>query len=445
MMRTAYKQSNTRREGPTLIGNDRQPRVSTVRRGALAVAAAGALTSVVAAATPSFALGAPAAPATPAPNYRGFETVLKHVLAQGAPGTWGQVDDARSGIHTVSLGKADLPGRSAPNPEGEFRVGSITKTFTSVLVLQLAAEHRVSLDTPAADYLPAGTLPASWHITVRQLLHHTSGLYDYTNDLLAGSTVPDFEQIRYKQYKPADLVAMAVRHGLQATPGSAYAYSNTNFVVLGMLIEHVTGKSYPTVLDQRIITPLRLRHTEFVVPRTTIDGPHAEGYLTPDDRSQPLFDATRQTASWIWTAGAVISNAEDLDSFLRALVTGRVLPPKQLKEMETMEAVNAGGTSSYGLGLREYKLSCGIKVVGHDGILEGYQSYAYTTLDGSRQVTFSANASNNSAVFQAEHKALDPVFCGTAAPASDTVTGDDQPAQHDSAEAATVFSEERNG
>jgi D-alanyl-D-alanine carboxypeptidase len=393
----------------------------STRRAMTGAVVVGTLGSMLATAVPaSAAADRPAAPSaqqsSPAPDMAALKKALQGVITAGAPGVFARVDDTSGHSGTVSVGTGDIATRTPVNPSGDFRVGSVTKTFTSVLVLQLVAQHKVDLNTAATHYLPHGVLPANSTITVRQLLNHTSGLYDYTNDLLTGDTVTGYQKFRYRTYRPQDLVADALKHGQQFKPGSQYSYSNTNFVVLGMLVEHITGKPYATVLKQRILAPLKLTHTEFVVPRTTIDGPHAIGYLTDDDRSKPLFDATNQTASWIWTAGALISSTSDLNRFLHALTTGRLLPRAQLAEMETWEAVTP--TSQYGLGLRRYDLSCGTKVIGHDGIIEGYQTYTYSTMDGSRQVTISANASNNSAVFAAERRALDPVFCGKPAPAA---------------------------
>ncbi|MGW7003075.1 serine hydrolase domain-containing protein [Streptomyces sp. NPDC054933] len=397
----------------------------STRRPLAAAVVAGTLGSMLATAAPANAApGKPttastqqAKPApTPPPNLGALRQALDGVVTAGAPGVFARVEDnSGRSVSTVSVGTGNIATHTPVNPNGVFRVGSITKTFSSVLVLQLVAQHKVNLDTAATRYLPSGVLPANSAITVRQLLNHTSGLYDYTNDLLTGDTITGYQKFRYQTFRPQDLVADALRHGQQFPPGTKYSYCNTNFVVLGLLIEHITGKPYAQVLNQRIIAPLGLTHTRFVVPHTTIDNPHAIGYLTNDVRSKPLFDATNQTASWIWTAGAAISSTSDLNRFLRALTTGHLLPPAQLAEMETMEAVSP--TSRYGLGLREYDLSCGTDVIGHDGIIEGYQTYTYTTKDGTRQVTISANASNNSDIFSAERKALEPVFCGKAAPA----------------------------
>ena len=391
--------------------------VGTLVAVAVVVAPADASTSArpVGGQLPSAAKAKP--PVSPGLNVTALKTALQGVVTAGSPGVFARVDDVQGAkSYTVSLGQGNVTAKTAVDPTGRFRVGSITKDFTAVLVLKLVAAGKVDLDTVATKYLPAGTLPAGSPITVRELLNHTSGLYDYTNDILTGDTVTGYQGFRYTTYAPKTLVAMSVAHGSQSKPGSMYSYSNTNFVVLGMLVEQMTGLPYATALQQQILTPLKLTHTSFVVPTTTISGTHAIGYLTQDDRTKPLFDATNQTASWLWTAGALISTTADLNLYLRGLATGQLLPAAQLAEMETMETVDS--TSGYGLGMREYKLSCGVDVYGHDGIIEGYQTYAYTTKSGSRQVTVSADASNNTAVFAAERSALEPVFCGAAASAS---------------------------
>ncbi|MEE4541892.1 serine hydrolase domain-containing protein [Streptomyces sp. V4-01] len=430
-------------------GGVRTPRAARRARGPrtalAALAALGAVGSLTvgAAAGSAQAAGArttaasPAArPAAGAPDLTGLRSALQSVVAAGSPGVFAQVSDTAGGGGTVSVGTGDRGANTPVDPLGQFRVGSITKNFTAVLVLQLEAQHLVDLDAPATGYLAAGVLPAGSRITVRELLNHTSGLYDYTNDLLAGSTIPGYQNFRYQVYDPADLVAQAVAQGSQFTPGSRYQYSNTNFVVLGLLVEHVTAEPYAQVLADRVLTPLGLTHTRFYVPQTGIGGPHANGYLTDDDRSKPMLDATEQTASWIWTAGAAISSTADLNAYWRALAAGTLMPQAQVAEMETIAPIDS--TSGYGLGIRQYTLSCGVQVYGHDGIIEGYQTYSYTTKDGSRQLTVSANASNNGDVFAAERAALDPAFCGkSTAPAG--------AARHAAADSARIADEETKG
>ncbi|MGA4843835.1 serine hydrolase domain-containing protein [Streptomyces sp. G45] len=355
----------------------------------------------------------------PVPDDAGIRKALERTVGAGAPGAFAVVQDHSEpgNDRTVTVGKADLDG-TPMNADWRFRVGSNTKMFTAALVLRLAEQGRIDLDKPLRDYLPTGTLPDDWNVTARQALRHRSGVYDHTNDLLeqpGEETTSAFEKrIRDTVYPPADLVRLSVKRGPQSAPGSRYAYSNTNFVVLGMAIEHLTGRPYAEVLRTQIIEPLGLHETSFVVPDKAIDGPHVTGYLTNDDRSKPLLDSTEQNGSWIWSAGAVISSAQDLDRFLAALLAGDdggVVSDASLRQMTSVLATPTAGVS-YGLGLREIALSCG-KVYGHGGIVQGFQTQSFATRDGQRTVVVFANASNNGAVTQGLMNTLEPAFCGT--------------------------------
>lgn len=149
--------------------------------------------------------------------------------------------------------------------------------------------------------------------------------------------------------------------------GASYQYSNTNFVVVGMLIEKLTGRSVATEYQHRIIEPLGLRDTAYVHPETRIEGRHVNGYLTPDQAGAPLVDSTEQTVSWAQSAGAMISNPADLSTFMSALLKGRLLSAASLDAMLTMTPTDTASTRFYGLGLRRYDLSCGTRIYGHTG------------------------------------------------------------------------------
>ncbi|MFI6559663.1 serine hydrolase domain-containing protein [Streptomyces sp. NPDC050534] len=358
-------------------------------------------------------LAAPAhaAPAgtMPKPDLNGLRDVLRTALKQGAPGAIARIDDHGS-VAWAAAGVADRKsGRTISNAD-RFRIGSVTKTFSAVVLMQLADEGRLRLDTSVDHYLP-GLLPDS-KITVRQLLGHRSGLYDYSNDMFANA-VPGFEAVRSQVFTYRQLVDRSLRHKRTNAPGAAYAYSNTNFVVAGMLIEKLTGHSVKTEYQSRIIKPLKLRDTFYVHPDKKIPGRHADGYLTPDKAGAPLVDATEQTASWAQSAGAVISSTRDLNTFLSALLGGRLMSPAQLKEMERMVPVN--GSQSYGLGLRSRHLSCGVSVYGHTGAVQGYYTYAFATKDGRRSLSALANVSNNGRVLNTMLGTLESAFCGKKA------------------------------
>ncbi|MEV4437564.1 serine hydrolase domain-containing protein [Streptomyces sp. NPDC049577] len=376
------------------------------------------------------ARGAQGAQGAVAPDSAGVRAALQRTLDAGAPGAFAVIKDHRNpgADQTLSLGKADLKTGTPMNAGWRFRVGSNTKMFTSVLVMRLAEQHRIDLDRPMRDYLPAGTLPSDWAMTVRQVMEHRAGVYDHTNDLLeqpGEETTQVYEQrIRNNVYDPKALVAMSVKHGIQYPPGTAYAYSNTDFTLLGMAVEHLTGRPYADVLREQVIEPLKLRRTSYVVPDKRIAGPHVTGYLTNDDRSKPLLDSTEQTGSWVGTAGAVISSAADLDRFLTALVAGSaggLVSDDSLRQMTTAIPTPTAKIS-YGLGVREIALSCG-KVYGHGGIVQGFQTQSFATKDGKRTVVAFANASNNGAVTQGLMGTLEPAFCGKQPATSFTAGG----------------------
>ncbi|MER7767348.1 serine hydrolase domain-containing protein [Kitasatospora sp. NPDC096140] len=354
----------------------------------------------------------------PASDVPGVLAALQATTGAGAPGAFAVIRDHgdKESTRSVSVGKADLDG-TPMNSSWRFRVGSNSKMFTAVLVMQLAEEGRIDLDKPLRDYLPEGTLPEGWTMTGRQVMEHRAGIYDHTNDLLeqAGEeTTSAFEaRIRTKEYDPRELVAMSVKHGPQYTPGSRYSYSNTDFVLMGLAVEHLTGQPYAEVLNERIIQPLHLRKTSFVVPDQRIQGAHVTGYLTNDDRSKPLLDSTEQNGSWVWSAGAVISDAGDLDRFLTALLAGGAGGLVSDDSVRQMTAALPTPTAkiSYGLGLRRISLSCG-DVYGHGGIVQGFQTQSFVTQDGRRSVVVFANASNNGAVTQGLMNTLEPAFCG---------------------------------
>ncbi|MFI1255494.1 serine hydrolase domain-containing protein [Streptomyces netropsis] len=360
-----------------------------------------------------------------APDTAAVRAALQRVVDSGAPGAFAVIrDHGNPGLdRSLAIGKADLDG-TPMDTDRRFRVGSNNKMFTSVLVMRLAEQGRIDLDKPLRDYLPEGTLPQDWPITARQVLEHRAGVYDHTNDLLEQSgeeTTDAFEKrIRNNVYEPKDLVAMSVKHGLQYTPGGAYSYSNTGYVLMGMAAEHLTGRPYAELLREQIFEPLTLRQTSFTVPEKGITGPHITGYLTNDDRSKPLLDSTEQTASWIWSAGGVVSSASDLDRFVTALLAGSsggLVSDDSLRQMASVIPTSTAKIS-YGLGLREIALSCG-KVLGHGGIVQGYQTQTFSTPDGKRTVVLFANASNNGAVTQSLTNTLEPAFCSktTASPA----------------------------
>jgi len=200
------------------------------------------------------------------------------IQAAGAVGVLASVTTPRR-THSAAAGVADTT-TSAPVPlDAEFRIGSATKPFVATVVLQLVGEHRLSLSDTVAHWLPGvvdGNGNDGARITVRELLQHSSGIYDYLRDAPVVAGVAGFEANRMRTYTPQELVALAMQHPAYFAPGTGVAYSNTNYVLLGMIIDRVTGHSWADEVRARIIAPLGLRHTRTPGTYPFIDGPHAE-------------------------------------------------------------------------------------------------------------------------------------------------------------------------
>ncbi len=299
-----------------------------------------------------------------------MQRALDAVVAAGASSAIVETRD-RPGRWAGTSGTAEL-GSTRPAPvDGRFRIGSVTKTFVSTVLLQLVAERRLSLDDTVERRLP-GLVPNGDGITVRQLLNHTSGLFNYTEAMpLDGEA---FLKIRYRYYSPRQLVGIATEHDPYFPPGQGWHYSNTNYILAGLIIEKVTGHRYGDEITRRILRPLGLRHTSIPGTSTRIPGPHAHGYLPVGDRN---VDVTELKPSWAWSAGEMISTTADLNRFYAALLGGRLLPPAQLVAMKTTVPVDPG--YAYGLGLYSLELPCGLKVWGHDGGIHGYVTLSLHT------------------------------------------------------------------
>ncbi|KPI19990.1 Serine-type D-Ala-D-Ala carboxypeptidase [Actinobacteria bacterium OV450] len=372
-------------------------------------------TAAQAAASPLTGAATAAAPA-PTPDLDAVTQALKKATAAGAPGAMVRITGSGAPL-TSAVGVQDRTTGAAMDLNGRFRIGSVTKTFSSVVLLQLVNEGKLSLDAPVNQYLP-GLLPDN-RITVRHLLTHRSGLADYTNAMF-DKTVPGFEAVRNKVFTYQELVALSLREPRTTEPGVSYNYSNTNFVVVGMLIEKATGNGVAKEYERRIIKPLKLKNTSYVHPSTQIKGAHLHGYLTPDEAGAPLVDSTEQTVSWAQSAGAMISNAADLNTFVSALLGGKLLAPAMLDAMLSVTPTDATNTRFYGLGLRRYDLSCGTSVYGHTGTVQGFYTYAFATRDGKRSLAAVANTSNRGAANTALGGTLEGAFCGKKGPAAPT-------------------------
>lgn len=338
---------------------------------------------------------------------RGLQPLLDDVVATGVPGALVLVRDGHR-TERWAAGLADREAGVPMRPQARFRVGSVTKTFVAVLVLQLVAEGRLGLDERVGRRLPG--LPTRWRsITVRELLNHTSGLPDIVRErgLAPLAHDPDYS------WTPRELLALAATRPRTGPPGGRFAYASTNYVVLGLLVERVTGTSVARELQARLFTPLELRDTAFVAG-AGIPGPHAHGYVSPIHDGVVLardggFDHTTDNASWAWAAGAIVSDADDLARFYAALLGRRLLPARWLA---TMERTIPAGALRYGLGLAARRTPCGT-AWGHTGDLLGYITAVLSTRDARRQAVVMVNSEPLAPKAEtATRRLLDAAFCG---------------------------------
>ncbi|MCP4346579.1 MAG: class A beta-lactamase-related serine hydrolase, partial [Desulfobacterales bacterium] len=279
------------------------------------------------------------------------------VALQEIPGATLFVSDPDKGEWSLASGNAVLDPETAMNPTNRFRIGSITKTFTASAVLRLVDEGMLALDDPVEQYLPELEIPKDDIITIRHLLNHTSGLADYPHALPYGPL---------HVYQPGELVQIGIEQApdLLFEPGTGWFYSNTGYIVLAMIIESVTGSSYAAEIRQHFIEPFGLANT-FVPEDESVPGNFAHGYLDLDEDGE-LDDVTYINPSYAWSAGNMISTADDLAHWARALYGGKVLSEASLAEM-----LDFSDDPPYGLGVGYYGEVLGI---GHTGGIAGYSS-----------------------------------------------------------------------
>jgi D-alanyl-D-alanine carboxypeptidase len=347
----------------------------------------------------------PAAMAGPAPKERAkIQRALDRLTATEAPGAIAFLRDGNRTIRLTS-GYGNLETKTPIRATDRFRIGSVTKTFVATVVLQLAGEGKLGLDDTVERWLP-GLVPNGKNITVRELLNHTSGLFDVASDQ---GFIARLLWKRTEVWTPRKMVGIATAHRPLFAPGTTWSYSNTGYILLGLIVEAASGNPIGAELDRRIFRPLGLRATSFA-SSPSISGTYAHGYF-PLAGSRPR-DASVFSQSSTWAAGAIVSTTDDLANFYRALLRGRLLRPRLLQAMETTVPVAPdpqGGGS--GLGLFETGLPCG-RVWGHEGTAFGYKTITYSSRDAARQIVVMVNESPPSpAVANALERLVDTAYC----------------------------------
>ncbi|MFJ9949604.1 serine hydrolase domain-containing protein [Kitasatospora sp. NPDC091207] len=355
--------------------------------------AAGAITAVPAALSPSATTpgpssgpssgspsGSPSGSGTPGASASGSSPSSGGTVVALTPDVTARLDSAVQRV----LSEASVPGVmvALTTPDGAYlkafgvsdkvagtpmvtglnmRIGSETKTFTVTGLLRLVDQGKAGLDDPVGTYI-AG-VPGGDVITLRQLADMRSGLFNYTAD-------PDFQQavINNPQqvFTPQQLLGYAFKHPADFAPGTEFEYSNTNTVLIGLVVEKLAGQPLDVFLKQQVFDPAGLGRTVFPTD-AAFPQPHARGYTdqTPDGT---IADATDWNPSWAWAAGAVISDLADMQKWAKVLATGTLLTPAtQAQRLVTPPSPLPG--VGYGLGL-----FVNHGWIGHNGSLPGYQS-----------------------------------------------------------------------
>ncbi|WP_433206314.1 serine hydrolase domain-containing protein [Nocardia sp. CA-107356] len=339
----------------------------------------------------------------PAPRAYSAELTqaIDRILQQSVPGL--QMVVTENGHNSFrAAGVGDLATGQPFSDDARIRIASNTKTFVATVVLQLVGEGKIDLDGPIERYLPGllqGNGYAGNRITVRNLLQHTAGIPNYIDPAKLSKSVGN----RHHQPLEADQV---VRETLQTKaalgePGTRMEYSNTSYLLAGMLIERVTGRTVQTEITERIIEPLHLTSTYYPEPgESTLRTPYAHGYDLVDGQ---LTEATELDAYGVGGAdGALVSTGAELNRFFLALLDGRLLPPQLLSEMKRTvpSDLPLPGLQGAGLGLFRYELSCGLEVWGHGGSAPGFVTTGGVTAD-RRAVTLTTNLQPPTAQFVA--------------------------------------------
>ncbi|MFC6408175.1 serine hydrolase domain-containing protein [Planobispora longispora] len=327
----------------------------------------------------------------PAPDATAAE-----VRVGGSAGSWHGV----SGVRDLRTGRPARKGM-------RFRAGSVTKMFTTAVVLQLVAEGEISLDGTIQEYLP-GLLPADYPaITVGQVLNHTSGLPSpkLSNDFA------DIYATRFKTWTPEEYVAQAVANPIEFTPGDWQHYLNINTFVAGLLIEKVTGNSYEHEVTARILRPVGMRDSYLPGRSVRVRGPHNRGYqVVPEGfpgaveyGDAHVVDMTETSVTSTWASGDLISTTADLEKFVNALFRGEIVPAAQLEPMFTVPGVKQYGTGHpavYTSGMSKLELPGGIVAYGKTGARYGSATGVGATRDLSRTVVYSLNSTDAKAAGQ---------------------------------------------
>ncbi|EPJ36440.1 putative D-alanyl-D-alanine carboxypeptidase [Streptomyces afghaniensis 772] len=331
-----------------------------------------------------------------------LNAAMENVHRAGMPGLFAEVRDGDE-VWRGAAGVADVATGRPVTADMRHRVGSITKTFTTAAVLQQAESGRIGLDEPIGRYLPR-LVPGERGeaITIRMLINHTSGLAEYLPyaypslkafPALADTGPESMDDNRFTRFHSTELIEMGVTAPAVGAPGGTPGvYSNTNYLLLGELLEHVTGTTAERYITRNVIERAGLRDTELPA-EPYVEGPHSRIYEAWFGMIDPPRDYSVFDMSWVGPAGALISTVADLNRFFRMLLAGEIVSPSSLEQMQrTVPVVSQEGkTIDYGLGLHPMEAPGQGTFWGHGGTVWGAGTLAMIRADGKRQMSVAVN------------------------------------------------------
>ncbi|MCJ0872771.1 serine hydrolase [Streptomyces sp. AP-93] len=346
-----------------------------MRRACVAVSAAGALLVPVVAGT-AYGATAPARSVSAAPSPDAdtefpqltpavaarLDTAVRQVMEQAqVPGVTVGLWAPGKGSYVKSFGVADKATGEPMKPGLGVRIGSETKTFTVTALLQLVDQGKLALDDPIGKYISG--VPNGDRITLRELAGMRSGLFNYSED-------PGFDKelSGTSTFTPQQLLDISFKHPVNFEPGAKFEYSNTNLILLGLLVEKITGRPIHEVIGQDVVKPAGLSGRTLFPVGKEFPEPHAHGY-TNDLPGGKIVDATDFDPSWAWAAGAMVSDLEDLRSWAKTLATGTLLTPETQAERLKTQPIGIIPGAGYGLGIFNVQ-----GWIGHNGSLPGYET-----------------------------------------------------------------------
>ncbi|MDD4955058.1 MAG: serine hydrolase, partial [Candidatus Omnitrophica bacterium] len=286
------------------------------------------------------------------------------VKEKNIPGAIVAVWSPSVGVWVKTVGESDIGSGKSMHDKKKVRIGSVSQTFLSSLLLLLADDKKINLDDPVKKYLPF--VPNGENITVKQLANNTSGIFDYMED---ENFLPQVYKKPLTEYQPIELVNIAFKHEPYFAPGKGWHLSNTNFILLGMIMEQVTLEKIDDLIRLRVINKIGLRNTSFAVS-PFMEGDYSRGY-TEKQKSNIPQDITLLDPSCMWAAGAIISDTEDLALWAKALYKGSYITDKM--RQARFNWIETGRPDlKYGLGIK--KLG---EFIGYDGGIPGYSCVMY--------------------------------------------------------------------